>query len=114
MLIYETTERRDSKKWTFVLNYHRQLCPALLTSVHTAAHVRFPSLTDGGPTHKLKVILHFDISMYPTGEIILADRDAYHLHPELRGKIKPAAESFFRDLDGIVRINLVETGRARK
>jgi len=26
-------------------------------------------------------------------------QDPYHFHPELRGKIKPAAESFFRDLD---------------
>lgn len=29
----------------------------------------------------------------------MTDRDAFHHHPELRGKIKPAAESFFRDLD---------------
>ncbi|WP_133176003.1 hypothetical protein [Yoonia sediminilitoris] len=29
----------------------------------------------------------------------MAERDAYHLHPELRGKIKPAVESFFRDVD---------------
>lgn len=29
----------------------------------------------------------------------MTDRDAYHLHPELRKKIKPATESFFRDLD---------------
>jgi cation transport protein ChaC len=58
-----------------------------------------PSLTDGGPSQKLTVVPYFDISECPTGETILADRDAYHLHPELRGKIKPAAESFFRDLD---------------
>ncbi|WP_333713834.1 gamma-glutamylcyclotransferase [Yoonia sp.] len=25
--------------------------------------------------------------------------DPYHFHPELRGKIKPAADSFFRDMD---------------
>ncbi|SMX40492.1 gamma-glutamylcyclotransferase [Maliponia aquimaris] len=29
----------------------------------------------------------------------MTQKDAYHLHPELRGKIRPAAESFFRDLD---------------
>lgn len=33
------------------------------------------------------------------GGIILTDGDPYHLHPELRGKIKPAAESVFRDWD---------------
>jgi len=29
----------------------------------------------------------------------LPDSDAFHLHPELRGQIKPAEESFFRNLD---------------
>ncbi|MDG4650180.1 gamma-glutamylcyclotransferase [Roseibacterium sp. SDUM158017] len=29
----------------------------------------------------------------------MSNRDAFRHHPELRGKIKPAAESFFRDLD---------------
>ena len=29
----------------------------------------------------------------------MSTTDPYHLHPELRGKIKPAGESFFRDLD---------------
>ena len=29
----------------------------------------------------------------------MSEKEAYLLHPELRGKIKPAADSFFRDLD---------------
>ena len=29
----------------------------------------------------------------------MTDLDPFYLHPELRGKIKPAAESFFRDLN---------------
>ncbi|OSQ43380.1 gamma-glutamylcyclotransferase [Marivita geojedonensis] len=29
----------------------------------------------------------------------MSKQDAYHHHPELRGKIKPASDSFFRDLD---------------
>ena len=38
-------------------------------------------------------------------------RDAYHLHPELRGKITPAAESFFRDLDlGVIDAHAVKAG----
>ena len=66
-------------------------------------------MTEGGPSHKLTVILRFDILDCPTREIILADRDAYHLHPELRGKIKPAAESFFRDLD----LNVIDAHGAK-
>jgi len=34
----------------------------------------------------------------------LTDRDPFRFHPELRGKIKPAAESFFRNLD----INVID------
>lgn len=41
----------------------------------------------------------------------MTDRDAYHLHPELCGKIKPAAESFFRDLDlGVIDAHGVKAG----
>lgn len=39
------------------------------------------------------------------------NRDAFHYHPELRGKIKPAAESFFRDLDlGILDAHAAKAG----
>ena len=41
----------------------------------------------------------------------MTERDAYHLHPDLRGKIKPAADSFFRDLDlGVIDAHGVEAG----
>lgn len=41
----------------------------------------------------------------------MTDKDAYHLHPELRGKIKPAAASFFRDLDlGALDAHAAEAG----
>ena len=33
------------------------------------------------------------------GRNVLTAQDPYHFHPELRGRIKPAAESFFRDVD---------------
>ena len=33
------------------------------------------------------------------GERLLSDSDPFRHHPDLRGKIKPAADSYFRDLD---------------
>jgi cation transport protein ChaC len=42
----------------------------------------------------------------------LTDSDPYRHHPELRGKIKPAAQSFFRDLDlGLIDARAAEVGR---
>lgn len=41
----------------------------------------------------------------------MSDNDAYHLHPELRGKIKPPGESFFRDLDlSVIDAHAAEAG----
>lgn len=41
----------------------------------------------------------------------MADIDPYHHHPKLRGNIKPAADSFFRDLDlGIIDAHVAKAG----
>lgn len=41
----------------------------------------------------------------------MTNRDAFRHHPELRGKIKPAAESFFRDLDlGVIDAHAAKAG----
>lgn len=58
------------------------------------------ALIDHGPiSHNLTVIPHHYITESETGGLILTDRDPFHHHPELRGRIKPASESFFRDWD---------------
>jgi glutathione-specific gamma-glutamylcyclotransferase len=48
---------------------------------------------------KLAAIARPDFALRKAGEIILFDCEPFCHHPELRDKIKPAAESFFRDLD---------------
>ena len=41
----------------------------------------------------------------------MAETDPYRHHPELRGRIRPAAESFFRDLDiDMLDISMAEAG----
>jgi glutathione-specific gamma-glutamylcyclotransferase len=45
------------------------------------------------------------------GGTYLTDFDPYRRHPELRGKIKPTAQSFFRDMDlGVIDARAAESG----
>lgn len=58
------------------------------------------AVIDHGPiSHNLTVIAHLNIMGCYADGLILTDRDPFHHHPELRGKIKPASESFFCDWD---------------